>query len=401
MCKVAELRVVCLPASTGLVVRSTCVTTITPPGTSQHFNHSNHPSSVWWNIGVQLKPYSKRVWCIVCVLQPKPENAITVAVSSRVLFNMDTEQQISQQKGMEAYLKYQMEHEVEPFVPGPAFPFVKALEAVNTQLRVLYPGSEELFDVVLMTNNHATVGIRLINSINHHKLSVERFCMTGGNSPIGYLKAYHTNLYLSANSTKVIEALEEGIAAATIFRPEKAVEVSETQLRVAFDGDAVLFSDESERIFKTQALQVKNVTRCDALFNNKFKNESFLLSFLNRFLESLGKLQKKFYAKDQRMECPIRTYLVTARSAASSGTRALKTLRSWGLETDEALFLAGAPKGPMLAKIKPHIFFDDQMFHIEGAAELGTVAAHVPYGIAKTLSPKQAKDTKQSTSFTK
>uniref|UniRef100_A0A4W4EKF9 5'-nucleotidase, cytosolic IAb n=1 Tax=Electrophorus electricus TaxID=8005 RepID=A0A4W4EKF9_ELEEL len=372
MCKVAELRVVCLPASTGLVVRSTCVTTITPPGTSQHFNHSNHPSS----------PYSKRVWCIVCVLQPKPENAITVAVSSRVLFNMDTEQQISQQKGMEAYLKYQMEHEVEPFVPGPAFPFVKALEAVNTQLRVLYPGSEELFDVVLMTNNHATVGIRLINSINHHKLSVERFCMTGGNSPIGYLKAYHTNLYLSANSTKVIEALEEGIAAATIFRPEKAVEVSETQLRVAFDGDAVLFSDESERIFKTQ---VKNVTRCDALFNNKFKNESFLLSFLN----------------NQRMECPIRTYLVTARSAASSGTRALKTLRSWGLETDEALFLAGAPKGPMLAKIKPHIFFDDQMFHIEGAAELGTVAAHVPYGIAKTLSPKQAKDTKQSTSFTK
>uniref|UniRef100_A0A4W4EKA8 5'-nucleotidase, cytosolic IAb n=1 Tax=Electrophorus electricus TaxID=8005 RepID=A0A4W4EKA8_ELEEL len=343
------------------------------------------------SLNIQLKPYSKRVWCIVCVLQPKPENAITVAVSSRVLFNMDTEQQISQQKGMEAYLKYQMEHEVEPFVPGPAFPFVKALEAVNTQLRVLYPGSEELFDVVLMTNNHATVGIRLINSINHHKLSVERFCMTGGNSPIGYLKAYHTNLYLSANSTKVIEALEEGIAAATIFRPEKAVEVSETQLRVAFDGDAVLFSDESERIFKTQ----------EKLFNNKFKNESFLLSFLNRFLESLGKLQKKFYAKDQRMECPIRTYLVTARSAASSGTRALKTLRSWGLETDEALFLAGAPKGPMLAKIKPHIFFDDQMFHIEGAAELGTVAAHVPYGIAKTLSPKQAKDTKQSTSFTK
>lgn len=104
---------------------------------------------------------------------------------------------------------------------------------------------------------------------------------------------------------------------------------------------------------------------------------------LKGFLEALGKLQKKFYAKGQRLDCPIRTYLVTARSAASSGIRALKTLRAWGLEIDEALFLAGAPKGPMLEKIRPHIYFDDQMFHVEGAAEMGTIAAHVPYGIAQ------------------
>lgn len=107
------------------------------------------------------------------------------------------------------------------------------------------------------------------------------------------------------------------------------------------------------------------------------------------FLETLGKLQKKFYAKGQRLDCPIRTYLVTARSAASSGIRALKTLRAWGLEIDEALFLAGAPKGPMLEKIRPHIYFDDQMFHVEGAAEMGTIAAHVPYGIAQKHSSKQ------------
>lgn len=104
---------------------------------------------------------------------------------------------------------------------------------------------------------------------------------------------------------------------------------------------------------------------------------------LKGFLEALGKLQKKFYSKGLRLECPIRTYLVTARSAASSGARALKTLRSWGLETDEALFLAGAPKGPLLRKIRPHIFFDDQMFHVEGAQEMGAVAAHVPYGVAQ------------------
>uniref|UniRef100_A0A674PES0 5'-nucleotidase, cytosolic IA n=2 Tax=Takifugu rubripes TaxID=31033 RepID=A0A674PES0_TAKRU len=218
------------------------------------------------------------------------------------------------------------------------------------------------------------------------ELFIERFCMTGGNSPVGYLKAYHTNLYLSADPVKVREALEEGIAAATMFTPKKMTEVSETQLRVAFDGDAVLFSDESERIFKAPGLA--------EFLENEKKHENKPLGHgpLKGFLEALGKLQKRFYDKGQRLDCPIRTYLVTARSAASSGTRALKTLRSWGLEIDEALFLAGAPKGPMLEKIRPHIFFDDQMFHVERAAEMGTVACHVPYGIAQRVNKEGGKE---------
>ncbi|XP_059510217.1 cytosolic 5'-nucleotidase 1A-like isoform X1 [Stegostoma tigrinum] len=326
---------------------------------------------------------------------PSPEYATTIAVSSRALFNMEEETKIFDKDGVEAYVRHQMKHENEPFGPGAAFPFVQAIEAVNEQLRDLYPASDELFDIVLVTNNHAQVGVRLINSINHYGLSIERFCMTGGKSPIEYLKAYHTNLYLSADSEKVQEAIEqesggswtqvrseqrcsqEGIAAATIFSPNKDVSVSERQLRVAFDGDAVLFSDESEQIVKEHGL--------DKFFEHEQTNENKPLAMgpLKGFLESLGKLQKKFYAKGQRLKCPIRTYLVTARSAASSGARALKTLRSWGLETDEALFLAGAPKGPLLQKIRPHIFFDDQMFHVEGAKELGTIAAHVPYGASQ------------------
>ncbi|XP_008282114.1 cytosolic 5'-nucleotidase 1A-like [Stegastes partitus] len=143
------------------------------------------------------------------VFFPKPENAVTVAVSSRVLFRTEVEQKVFEQKGVEEYLRYQIEHENEPFAPGPAFPFVKALEAVNARLRELYPQSEELFDIVLVTYNHAHVGIRLINTINHHNLFIERFCMTGGSSPIGYLKAWHTNLYLSADADKVREALAE------------------------------------------------------------------------------------------------------------------------------------------------------------------------------------------------
>ncbi|XP_041043425.1 cytosolic 5'-nucleotidase 1A-like [Carcharodon carcharias] len=308
---------------------------------------------------------------------PKSQDAITIAVSSRCLFNMVEERKIYEQSGLESYVKHQQEHEEEPLKKGPAFPLVKALETVNARLRELYPESDEIFDVVLMTNNHAQVGVRLINSINHYDLSIERFCMTGGKSPIGYLKAYLTNLYLSSDSEKVGEAIEAGIAAATMFQIEKNLNLSDQQLRVAFDGDAVLFSDESEKIVKAHGL--------DTFFEHeqKFKDKPLAQGPLKGFLEVLGKLQKKFHAKDLRLNCSIRTYLVTARSAASSGARALKTLRSWGLEVDEALFLAGAPKGPLLEKIRPHIFFDDQMFHIKGAQALGTVAAHVPYGIGQ------------------
>lgn len=311
---------------------------------------------------------------------PKPIHAVTIAVSSRTLFDMVEERKLFEEKGLEKYVEYQQEHENEPLKPGPAFPFVKALMTVNEQLRTLYPDSEELFDIVLITNNHAQVGVRLMNSINHYDLTIERFCMTGGQSPIDYLKAYMTNLYLSKDTKKVQEAIEEGIAAAIMFKPDMAMKLSKTQLRVAFDGDAVLFSDESEIIVKQHGL--------DTFFEHEKQHENKPLAQgpLKCFLEALGKLQKKFYAKNERLNCPIRTFLVTARSAASSGARVLKTLRSWGLEIDEALFLAGAPKGPLLQKIRPHIFFDDQMFHIEGAKEMGTIAAHVPYGIGQKYS---------------
>ncbi|KAF7690684.1 cytosolic 5'-nucleotidase 1A [Silurus meridionalis] len=308
---------------------------------------------------------------------PKPSTAITIAVSSRTLFNMVEERKIYEDEGLEKYVAYNQQLEDQPLKHGAAFPFVKALMTVNSRLRELYPDSEELFDIVLMTNNHAQVGVRLINSINHYDLLIERFCMTGGKSPVGYLKAYMTNLYLSKDPEKVKEAIEQGIAAATLFTPGKKTELSESQLRVAFDGDAVLFSDESEIIVKQQGL--------DQFFEHEKANVNKPLAQgpLKCFLEALGKLQRKFYSKNERMNCPIRTFLVTARSAASSGARVLKTLRSWGLEIDEALFLAGAPKGPLLEKIKPHIFFDDQIFHIEGATETGTIAAHVPYGIGQ------------------
>ncbi|XP_036352425.2 cytosolic 5'-nucleotidase 1B isoform X3 [Ochotona princeps] len=311
---------------------------------------------------------------------PKPKNAITIAISSRALFNMADDQKIYEEEGLEKYMEYQLTNENVILTPGPAFRFVKALQHVNSRLRDLYPDEQDLFDIVLMTNNHAQVGVRLINSVNHYGLLIDRFCLTGGKSPIGYLKAYLTNLYLSADSDKVHEAIQEGIASATMYDGAKDMAYCDTQLRMAFDGDAALFSDECEQTVKEHGM--------DKFYQHEtmFENKAPAQGPLKAFLEDLGRLQKKFYAKDERLLCPIRTYLVTARSAASSGARVLKTLRRWGLEIDEALFLAGAPKGPILVKIRPHIFFDDQMFNTEEGQKCGTIVAHVPYGVHQKCS---------------
>ncbi|KAI4587496.1 hypothetical protein MJG53_005283 [Ovis ammon polii x Ovis aries] len=308
---------------------------------------------------------------------PKPKHAITVAVSSGALFNMMDSRKIYDEEGLEKYMEYQLMNENVVLTPGPAFRFVKALQHVNCRLRELYPDEQDLFDIVLMTNNHAQVGVRLINSVNHYGLLIDRFCLTGGKSPIGYLKAYLTNLYVSADSEKVLEAIQEGIASATMYDSAKDVAYCDTQLRVVFDGDAVLFCEEPEHGTKDHGPD--KCFQHEAIADNKPLGQGPLKGFM----EDLGRLQKKFYAKDERLCCPIRTYLVTARSAASSGARVLKTLRRWGLEIDEALFLAGAPKGPILAKIRPHLFFDDHMFHIEGAQKYGTTTTHVPYGISQ------------------
>ncbi|XP_055108869.2 cytosolic 5'-nucleotidase 1B isoform X6 [Symphalangus syndactylus] len=339
----------------------------------QREDEDNYEAVYWASMRsfYEKNPSCSRPW------PPKPKNAITIALSSCALFNMVDGRKIYEEEGLEKYMEYQLTNENVILTPGPAFRFVKALQYVNARLRDLYPDEQDLFDIVLMTNNHAQVGVRLINSVNHYGLLIDRFCLTGGKNPIGYLKAYLTNLYIAADSEKVQEAIQEGIASATMFDGAKDMAYCDTQLRVAFDGDAVLFSDESEHFTKEHGL--------DKFFQYDTLCESKPLAQgpLKGFLEDLGRLQKKFYAKNQRLLCPIRTYLVTAKSAASSGARVLKNLRRWGLEIDEALFLAGAPKSPILVKIRPHIFFDDHMFHIEGAQKLGSIAA---YGFNKKFS---------------
>ncbi|XP_077988649.1 cytosolic 5'-nucleotidase 1A-like [Glandiceps talaboti] len=310
------------------------------------------------------------------------KKALVVAVSSRALFDLDEEHELYERCGLEEYISYQKKHENDPCKRGTAFSFIKALQYVNERLLERNPEEEDVFDVVLVTQNHGDTSIRLINSINHYGLKIERASMTGGSNPIEYLKAWNTGLFLSCDEDQVKQALENGIAAAVV--QQQSVNHPTKQLRVAFDGDSVLFSDESERIVKESGLE--------SFFTHETAkaNDPIGEGPLKKFAERLGRVQKKF-PRDvaSYTDNPIRTYLVTARSMASAGKRALVTLRSWGLEMDETFFLSGATKAPFLETIKPHLFFDDQMKHIQAASETGTPSAHVPHGIAQCYGKRE------------
>merc|ERR1719466_306293 len=178
-----------------------------------------------------VNPYASRKWKI-----PKPKDCIIIAVSSRVLFDMREERKIWDEQGTNAYIKHMVANENKPLKPGAAFSFIHALESINLKLLEMNPNEKRLFDAVLMSNDSAQVGISLINSVNHHKLTIERFCLTAGESVIGYLSAYGSDLYLSANEESVADAISEGIAAATLYpNCDRDTVESSSQLRIAFD----------------------------------------------------------------------------------------------------------------------------------------------------------------------
>ncbi|XP_031598273.2 cytosolic 5'-nucleotidase 1A-like [Oreochromis aureus] len=279
---------------------------------------------------------------------PDTEIPVTIAMSSRLLFKQEQQDR------------------------GPAFNFVKALKAVNAELRSHYPESEELFKVILIDDNPSS-GI-LKHKIHEHGLKdLITVLSVTEDQLVSELKTNNTHLYLSDKpGLKVQEAVNEGIAAATMSTPKTDMPVSEDQLHVVFDGDAVLFSNESELVFQSDGLQgyLKNEKQKVKIPMNEgpFKG----------FLEVLIKLQKKLHSKGLCKKCPIRTYLVTSRGAGCDGYRALNTLHTWGLELDESVLLGGGKKGPTLQRIRPHIFFDDQKSHINAALEVGSVACLVP-----------------------
>jgi 5'-nucleotidase len=298
-------------------------------------------------------------------MSKKLGDKLVVAISSRALFDLDESHAIYEKQGVEAYSKYQIENEERVLEVGPAFSLVKKLLSLNTRT----PESP-LVEVVLLSRNSADTGLRIFNSIKHYDLDISRAAFTSGRSPYSYVSAFSTHLFLSTDAGDVTSALQDGFAAATILPKSGDYASVGEEVRFAFDGDAVLFSDESEQIYKSSGLDAFTKNEVDSantpLAGGPFKS----------FLAALHRLQSEHTGQN----CPIRTALVTARSAPAH-ERVIKTLRDWDIRIDEALFLGGMEKAEFLKSFEADVFFDDQAFHCDAAVE-HVATGHVPSGVA-------------------
>ena len=290
---------------------------------------------------------------------------LVIGTSSRALFDLGESHQIYEEKGLEAYSKYQIEREDEPLSPGTAFPLVKKLLKINKNFI-----DDAVIEIVLLSRNSADTGLRVFNSVEHYGLAVSRAAFCGGDNPWKYISAFGCHLFLSNEASDVKNALDNGVAAATLVSASSREEGSR-QVRFAFDGDAVIFSDEAEKVYKKQGLEAfsasEKASAKTPLSGGPFKP----------FLSALHQIQKYFSTSSNP---PIRTALVTAR-AAPAHERVIRTLRAWDIRIDESIFLGGLDKADFLKAYGADVFFDDQQSHCDSASE-HIATGHVPYGVA-------------------
>jgi 5'-nucleotidase len=281
---------------------------------------------------------------------------LVVAISSRALFDFEEENQVFETSDDRAYMTVQLERLEQPAKPGVAFRLVKKLLAFNI-------GEAKRVEVVILSRNDPVSGLRVFRSVRGAELPIERGVFTRGRSPFSYLSPLAANLFLSANGEDVRAALAAGFPAALVYTQSPTADSHPEEVRIAFDGDAVLFADEAERVYQAQGLS--------AFQSHEARHAGRPLppGPFKPLLEALHRLQVD--SKSGRMK--LRTALVTARSAPAH-ERAIRTLMDWRIDVDEAMFLGGLPKGEFLKEFEPDFFFDDQTGHIENAA------AHVPAG---------------------
>lgn len=285
---------------------------------------------------------------------------LVVAISSRALFDLNKSHKIFKEEGVEAYAKHQQENEDVILKPGVSFTLVKKLLNLSSKKTPI--------DVVLLSRNSADTGLRIFNSIEYYDLNIAKAVFTRGERTHTYLDEFNADLFLSSHYKDVQKAIASGFAAASIIG-SSTKNTHNTQLRIAFDGDAVLFSDEAEKIFQEKGLNAFSENEKKSV-NIELKSGPF-----KYFLKSLHNIQSSFPEEGN----PIRTALVTARGAPAH-KRVIKTLRVWNIRIDESFFLDGLDKGGFLKKFGADIFFDDQHKHCQSAAEY-VPAGHVPNSI--------------------
>jgi 5'-nucleotidase len=294
-------------------------------------------------------------------------NYLVIGVSSRALFDLSLENKIYETEGLEAYCRYQLDHENDVLKPGTGFALIEAMLNVNQ----INPG-ERRTEVVIISRNSADTSLRISNSIDSYKLDITRAAFTGGEPVAKYLNAFEVDLFLSATEEDVMAAVESNVAAGLIYDgPSHNRADPLKQIRIAFDGDAVLFSQESEMIYQQQGLE--------AFIEHEKLNAGKPLPEgpFAKLLKTLSYLQFELTSGSSHAKPPIRTALVTARNSPAH-ERVIRTLRTWNVRIDETFFLGGVPKHKILESFSPHIFFDDQHQHCEGAAKV-VPTARVPH----------------------
>jgi 5'-nucleotidase len=299
---------------------------------------------------------------------------LVVAISSRALFDLEASHHVYTEQGIDAYCRYQIEHENEALDPGVAFPLVAKLLRLND-----LGEARKRVEVILLSRNSADTGLRVFNSIEQHGLPITRAAFTSGSTPFQYIEPFGADLFLSTDPNDVGSTLDAGFAAATILPSRVAPGADDNQqLCVAFDGDAVLFSDAAERIYKQEGLEAfarsERAAAKKPLPGGPFR----------KVLAALHGFQSEFAPQDS----PLRTALVTAR-AAPAHERVIRTLRAWDIRIDEAFFLGGLAKGEFLEKLGADIFFDDQHGHCDSARQR-VPTGHVPHGVANEVQGKKA-----------
>lgn len=290
-------------------------------------------------------------------------NKLVVGISSRALFDLEEENRIFEEQGLDAYEEYQLAHEDVLLKPGTAFPLVRALHRLNC-------GDERLVEIIVLSKNSANTSLRIFNSIEKYGLDISRAALSCGASISPYLEAFKTDLFLSADESDVQEAINAGFAAGIICSHDGLpIDPTEDikQIRFAFDGDAVIFSDESEKIYQAEGLAAF------AAHERENAQKPLPEGPFAKLLKTISFVQKQFGADDML----IRTALVTARNAPAH-ERVIRTLRAWDVRIDEAFFLGGVQKSEVLKAFGAHIFFDDQTVHTEPASKV-VPAARVPY----------------------
>lgn len=308
---------------------------------------------------------------------PDFSNTLIIGISARTLFDLEEENEIFHSQGFEIYRKLQREREKDILKPGTGFYLVKALLGLNK-----LSSSTRLVEVIVMSSNSPETGVRVWNSITELQLDITRSAFTGGGKISGYMEAFEIDLFLSKSETDVQEVIDSKTAAAALVLEPPTNFISEEEtVRIAFDADAVLFSDESEQIYKAQGMA--------AFHQNESDNVNIPLNEgpHGKLLKSLAQIQKHM---DPNVEInPLRLAIVTARSSPSH-MRVINTLRAWEVYVDEAFFLGGMSKGKILKAFNAHIYFDDQDVHLQGTKEY-VPSAKVFYGSDSPLNPANIK----------